>query len=311
MKLNNVVRIGSRRSDLALAQSRKIKELFELRSGRQSKIIEVDTKGDLDLQTPLPEIGGKGLFTHELEVMLMENKVDIAVHSLKDLPVEFPDGLMLGAVTAREDPRDVLVTRHGEGLHALAPGATVGSGSPRRGAQLLHRRGDLRLVPMRGNVPTRIKKLDRGDCDAILLAAAGLKRLGLLGRVSEYFSTDVIIPAPGQGALGIECRSDDTEMLVQLAECVGDAAATVCCAAERRVLDRLGGGCSLPLGAFALISRNTMRLTAVVAQPDGNALVFAEREGPPDKGNDIADAVTDDLLRAGAAEILDAVRDDG
>lgn len=285
-------------------------ELVELRAGQKGVIVEVDTRGDLDVHTPLPEIGGKGLFTQELEALLVQNEVDIAVHSLKDLPVEFPDGLMLGAVTAREDPRDVLVTRHGEGLHALEPGATIGTGSLRRSAQLLHRRGDLRIVPMRGNVPTRLKKLDKGECDAIMLAAAGLKRLGLLGRVSEYFSTDVIIPAPGQGALGIECRSDDTEILVLLAECVGDAAATVCCAAERQVLHRLGAGCSLPFGAYAMITRDVMRLTAVVAQPDGNALVVAERNGAPDKGLDIANAVADDLLRSGAAEILDAVRND-
>lgn len=265
---------------------------------------EIVTRGDRTLDQPLPEIGGKGLFTEELEAALRRGRVDLAVHSLKDLPVDDPPGLCLGAILQREDARDVLVTRGGETLADLKHGARVGTSSPRRRAQLLALRPDLNVVPIRGNVETRVRRVEEGHYDAAVMAAAGLIRLGLEGVIRDWFSIEQILPAPGQGALAVQCRAGDDAVLEILTPV--DAEETCrSVMAERAFLSRLGGGCSLPVGAYASCEGKQIRLLGVIVSADGTWVIRGEQHGADPL--QVGDALAAKLSAAGGQEVLQLV----
>ena len=281
---------ATRRSMLALAQCRAlVAQLCAAHATLETRELLVVTSGDRITDRPLAEVGGKGLFVKEIEEALLEGRADFAVHSIKDVPGELPAGLVIACVPARADPRDVLVAPRHKTLAALPSGARVGTSSLRRAVALRARRPDLAISPLRGNVDTRLRKVDAGECDAIVLARAGLVRLGLQGRATEVLSTDVSLPAVGQGALGIECREDDAEVR-QLLAGIHDAETAVCVAAERGVLVALGGDCKTPLAAHAERHGDGLRLRAFVANPDGSRL----REG----SREVAWPATEDEARA-------------
>ncbi|MHB1433488.1 MAG: hydroxymethylbilane synthase, partial [Streptosporangiaceae bacterium] len=266
------VRLGTRRSPMAMAQSQGIADLLTARTGRPVDLVGISTHGDVST-AHLTQLGGTGVFVSALREAVLDGQVDFAVHSLKDLPTGAAPGLTLAAVPARDDPRDALVTGSGAKLADLPRAARIGTGSPRRAAQLLLLRPDLRPVPIRGNAGTRLGKLDSGEVDAVVLAVAGLARLGLLDLVSQYFEPDEMLPAPGQGALAVECaadRPDLAEMLVML----DDPASRAATGAERSLLAALEAGCSAPVGAYAA-GAGTLRLAAIVAAADGGAALRA------------------------------------
>jgi len=293
--------IASRGSQLALWQARWVADQLAVH-GRECRIEIIRTTGDKITDVPLAQVGTKGLFTKEIEEALLDGRADLAVHSLKDLPTELPKDLVLAAVPEREDPRDAVVGRR---LADLPPGARVGTSSLRRSAQLRKLRPDLVIESVRGNLDTRLRKLDEGQYDAILLAAAGLKRLGWGDRIAEILSPDVMCSAVGQGALAIETRTSGTgfEACVLLDDPATRAAVT----AERGVLAALGGGCQVPIGAHATVHDGRLHILGVVASPDGSALVRAESEGPPAEADSIGRALGAELLDRGARAILDAV----
>lgn len=270
---------------------------------------KIVTKGDKILDVTLSKVGGKGLFVKEIEQALLDREIDLAVHSMKDVPSELPEGLVIGAVPKRLDPRDCLISRDGRKLDELPRGARIGTSSLRRACQLQAYRGDLKLEPIRGNIDTRLNKLETEQLDAIVLAAAGLQRIGWTGRVSEYLDPAVCLPAVGQGALGIECRADDTELLELLA-LLNDKESSRRVAAERAFLARLDGGCQVPIGAYAESvhedGSGALRLTGLVGSPDGGLLLKETVEGadPVALGNQAAEA----LLARGAGRILEEVR---
>jgi hydroxymethylbilane synthase len=275
--------IGTRRSRLAVWQAERVSALLrDAWPGLECELQYITTTGDRDLDRPLPEIGGKGLFTAELEHALRAGSIDLAVHSCKDLPVEDAPGLCIGAICSREDARDVLIARHGQALGDLAHGARVGTCSLRRTAQLLFMRPDLNPAPLRGNVDTRIKQALHGEYDAIVLAAAGVLRLGLGEHISQYLPYDQMLPAPGQGALAIQCRADDAQTLGLLAS-INDAGARACVTAERAFLQALGGGCSAPIAALAQQAGEAgspaITLHGLVASADGTHCVRVSDEG--------------------------------
>jgi hydroxymethylbilane synthase len=272
--------IATRRSPLALAQCRAfVQRLGALDPSVQLQELQVVTSGDRIQDRPLAEIGGKGLFVKEIEEALLDRRADLAVHSIKDVPGLLPAGLRIACIPAREDPRDVLVAPAHGTLRALPPGARVGTSSLRRLSSLRAVRPDLQIVAIRGNVDTRLRKVDEGEFDGIILARAGLVRLGLAGRATEILSTDVSLPAVGQGALGIECREDDESVQLRLAP-LHDAETATCVAAERGVLIALGGDCRTPLGALAERAGDEIRLRAFVAGDEAAAPRRAERRSP-------------------------------
>ncbi len=274
------VTIATRRSALALAQCRAfVQRLAALDPAVELRELQVVTSGDRIQDRPLAEIGGKGLFVKEIEEALLDRRADVAVHSIKDVPGLLPKGLTITCIPAREDPRDVLVAPAHGTLSALPAGARVGTSSLRRLASLKALRPDLTVLPIRGNVDTRLRKLDAGEFDAIVLARAGLVRLGLTARTTEILSPDISLPAVGQGALGIECREDDEAVRARLAP-LHDLETATCVAAERGVLIALGGDCRTPLAAFAERTGGALRLRAFVAAKDGSSPRRAEREGP-------------------------------
>ncbi len=290
--------IGSRGSPLALWQARWVQsQLAGL--GHEADIRIIKTTGDRITDVPLARVGGKGLFTKEIEEALLAGQVDLAVHSLKDLPTELPAGLAIAAIPEREDPRDAIVGRK---LSALAPGAKVGTSSLRRSAQLKRMRPDLAVESVRGNVDTRLRKLDEGQYEAILLASAGLRRLGWADRIAQVMEPDEMCPAVGQGALGIETREEGDARAI----CAGlDHAATRAAAtAERAVLAALGGGCQVPIGAHARVVDARIHLLALVISVDGAELVRDTAEGPAGKAQQIGRALGERLLSAGAARLL-------
>jgi hydroxymethylbilane synthase len=261
------------------------------------------TRGDVILDTPLAKVGGKGLFVKELELALLENRADIAVHSMKDVPVEFPEGLGLTTICEREDPRDAFVSNHFDSIDALPKGSVVGTSSLRRQCQLAADRPDLVIRSLRGNVGTRLGKLDNGDYDAIILAVAGLKRLGLEDRVRQALSPEQSLPAVGQGAVGIECRLDDERTHALLAPLNHtDTAVRVC--AERAMNTRLEGGCQVPIGSYAELSNGEIWLRALVGAPDGSQMVRGERRGPAEDAEKLGISLAEELLNNGAREIL-------
>ncbi len=263
------------------------------------------TRGDKELSKPLPEIGGKGLFTAELEAALRHGKIDLAVHSLKDLPTENPIGLTLGAILPRENPADVLVSRSGYTLDTLPQNATVGTSSLRRAAQLLAHRPDLNIVSLRGNVDTRVKKAlaPNGQYDAIVLAAAGLKRMELAAYITQYLPFAVMLPAPGQGAVAVQCRTNDAETL-SILEKIHHPPTQQAVVAERAFLAGLGGGCSVPVGALATIAGGVMMLEGIVAAPAGSRLIRVTHHGAPTAAERIGGESAQLALTQGAADIL-------
>jgi hydroxymethylbilane synthase len=294
--------IGSRGSKLALWQANHIRARLEA-LGSECRIEVITTSGDRFQSGPLKEIGNKGLFTKEIEEALLDGRVDLAVHSLKDMPTEIPEGLVIAATPEREDPRDAMV---GSKLSDLRAGARVGTGSLRRVAQLYAARPDLDVQPVRGNVDTRLRKLDEGQFEAIVLAAAGLRRLGWADRITELLAPQLMCPAVGQGSLAIETREDGGPAH-QVCLRLNHAATYAAITAERAVLSVLGGGCQVPIGAYATVSGDRLHLQAVVSAPDGRTLVRREAtgvvRGPEALGRDIGRQ----LLEAGAREILAAV----
>lgn len=295
------LRIATRKSRLALWQATFVKtELERLHTGLRVELLAMTTEGDRRLDARLSSIGGKGLFIKELEAAMLHDAADLAVHSMKDLPAVLDPRFAIAAIGYRDDARDAWVSPHGT-LENLPSGATVGSSSLRRQAQLLAARPDLKVVPVRGNVDTRLRKLDRGDFDALVLAAAGLARLGWAGRITEALSIERCLPAAGQGALGIECLADDGRML-ELLQPLNDAAVSTCVNAERGVSAALGADCSMPLGAYAELAAGKLNLRAVLGSVDGRVLLHAEAaHREPDAA---VAAVVDELRSQGADRLL-------
>jgi hydroxymethylbilane synthase len=296
--------IGSRGSALALWQANWVRDCLA-GDGHDPEIRVIRTSGDRMVQAPLQSSGVKGLFVKEIEEALLDGSVDVAVHSLKDLPADQPAGLAISAVPAREDARDALVTRNGEGFGDLPSGARLGTSSVRRQSQLSHLRPELAIVPMRGNVDTRLRKLEEGQCDALVLAAAGLIRLGLQHRIVEHFSADRLCPAVGQGALAIETRAGESPMLQAVAK-LDDPATHQAVRAERTLLRRLGGGCSVPIAAHAIPEGDALAMAAVVASPDGKRLIRASNSGRIADPETLGAALAEQLLGLGARDILEA-----
>ncbi len=293
------MRIGTRGSALAVAQAERVAARIAARAGATVELVIIRTTGDRLADASLVDAGGQGLFTKEIEDALREGRVDAAVHSLKDLPTELPAGLVLGAVPEREDPSDALVAAPGATLATLARGARVGTSSPRRRAQLLAARRDLEIVEIRGNVPTRLERQARGDVDAVVLARAGLVRLGLEARIAEVIATSTMLPAPGQGAIAVEIRDDDRSARA-VCEAIDDAGARAATTAERALLAALGGGCRLPVGALAVRDGVRLRLRACVAELDGESLLIDEESGYPADPEAIGRRLAERLLARGA-----------
>ena len=301
--------IASRESALAMWQAQHIRDqLLALYPKMQVSILGMTTQGDQILDVTLSKIGGKGLFVKELETALAEKRADIAVHSLKDVPMHMPDGFMLCCIGKREDPRDAFVSNKYANLAALPPGSVVGTSSLRRESQLRARFPHLNIEPLRGNVQTRLRKLDEDQYAAIILAAAGLKRLGLGQRIRDLISPEDSLPAVGQGALGIECRSDRPD-LEALLRPLHDADTAACVFAERAMSRALAGSCQVPLGGFAEVSGQQLRMRGFVASPDGTRLIRAEQTASITQPEALGDAVATALRAQGADEILALLND--
>ena len=301
--MNKLV-IATRRSRLALWQAEHIAaRLRNSHKGLQVDLLPMSTRGDELIDRRLDEAGGKGLFVKELETAMSDGRADLAVHSMKDVPAELPPGFVLAAITAREDPRDALVSKKYSSLNQIPEGGTVGTSSLRRQAQIVERHPGLKVLLLRGNVDTRLAKLDRGEYDAVVLAAAGLTRLGLDARIASYLEPDEMLPAPGQGALGIECLAARTDLIALLAPLI-DVATSSCVRAERTVSRALGGSCTIPLAAFAQMKGKDVRLRALVASADGKRVARSMLEASAADPEALGNRVADDLRRQGAAEIL-------
>ena len=302
-----MLRIATRGSQLARWQAEWIARLLaELEI--DSQLVEVVTRGDIEQSDPVASIGTQGVFTKEVQRAVLEGGAELAVHSLKDLPTEQAEGLVLAAVPERADCRDALVARSSNSLQELPHGAVVGTGSKRRRALLLVARPDLKVEPLRGNVDTRIRKLDEGRYDAIVLAAAGLKRLGLEDRITELLEPPTFLPAPSQGAVGIECRADDPATQAILRK-LDHAPTRVAVTAERAMLAKLHGGCLVPVGAWGRVRDERLRLDGVVASTDGAFCLRAVGSAPLDEAEALGGRVAEDLLNQGAAAVIDACRD--
>ncbi|PKA70489.1 hydroxymethylbilane synthase [Pseudomonas baetica] len=301
------IRIATRKSALALWQAEYVKARLEAaHPDLLVTLVPMVSRGDKLLDSPLSKIGGKGLFVKELETALLENEADIAVHSMKDVPMDFPEGLGLFCICEREDPRDAFVSNTYASLEALPAGSIVGTSSLRRQAQLLTRRPDLQIRFLRGNVNTRLAKLDAGEYDAIILAAAGLIRLGFEDRITSAISVDDSLPAGGQGAVGIECRSVDTEIHALLAPLHhADTSSRV--TAERALNKHLNGGCQVPIACYAVLEGEQLWLRGLVGEPSGGRLISAEARAPRGDAEALGVKVAEDLLGQGAEEILKAV----
>lgn len=307
--VDNVLRIATRQSPLALWQAHYVKQRLEACHPQlKVELVPMVTRGDIILDTPLAKVGGKGLFVKELELALLEGRADIAVHSMKDVPVEFPEGLGLVTICERDDPRDAFVSNNFTTLDDLPAGSVVGTSSLRRQCQIAERRPDLVIRSLRGNVGTRLGKLDNGDYDAIILAVAGLNRLGLQERIRFALPAEVSLPAVGQGAVGIECRLDDEKTQTLLASLNHDETA-IRVRAERAMNMRLEGGCQVPIGSYAELNNGELWLRALVGAPDGSVLVRGERRGKPEDAEVMGISLAEELLDKGAREILAAVYD--
>jgi hydroxymethylbilane synthase len=310
-----IIRIATRRSPLALWQAEHVAERLERTfPGCKTELVKMTTQGDKILDAPLAKIGGKGLFVKELEQGMLEGIADIAVHSMKDVPVEFPEGLHLAAILTREDPTDAFVSNQYLALNALPANARIGTSSLRRECQIKELYPDAEILSLRGNVNTRLSKLDAGEYDAIILASAGLKRLGMAGRITQCLDSSVSLPAIGQGAIGIECRTDNREINTMLAV-LHDSETGLCVSAERAMNARLSGGCQVPIAGFAKLQGEKLFMRGLVGSPDGRLIYRAERT--IDLGNDedialnraesIGKMIAEDLLAQGADKILQAL----
>jgi hydroxymethylbilane synthase len=304
MRMEPIVRLATRGSPLALWQANWVKsELERLHAGCRVDLITIKTSGDKITDVPLAKVGGKGLFVKEIEESLLAGRADLAVHSMKDVPVEIPRGLHIAVTTKREDPRDALISAAGLPFAKLPQGAKIGTSSLRRGTQLRHKRPDLIVVPLRGNLDTRLRKLKSERLDAVIVAAAGLRRMGWEGQVTEYLPTDVSLPAIGQGALGLECRIDDNR-IHRLIEPLNDPDTAVCVQAERAFLTRLEGGCQVPIAGHAELVGKELRLRGLVANLDGTTVVADEARGPIAQAAELGKGLAERLLDRGAGKIL-------
>ena len=306
---NTTVRIATRKSALALWQAEYVKaQLEHFHAGINVELVPMTTKGDIILDTPLAKVGGKGLFVKELEVAMLEDRADIAVHSMKDVPVDFPEGLGLEVICPREDPRDAFVSNTFKNLSDLPQGAIVGTSSLRRQCQLKASRPDLDIRDLRGNVNTRLKKLDNGEYQAIILAAAGLIRLEMSERIAQYIEPEEMLPANGQGAVGIECRNDDDKIKTLLAplEC---SATRIRVLAERAMNKALEGGCQVPIGSYGVISEDgkELFLRGLVGAVDGSEMIESEITGPVEENEVLGNKLAQELLSRGADKILQQV----
>jgi hydroxymethylbilane synthase len=291
--------IGTRGSSLAIWQAEWVQtHLRELEPGLSVSLKRIKTTGDRILETPLAMIGGKGLFVKEIEEALIRAEIDLAIHSMKDVPTQLPDGLEILSIPAREDPRDALISREGDVLQNLPSGARIGTSSLRRQAQMLHARPDFKVMMLRGNLDTRLRKLDAGEYDAILLAAAGLRRLGLEQRITEFLSYDVCLPAISQGALGLEGRADD-QFVRTLVGRLENPAARIAVAAERAFLERLEGGCQVPIAAHATIDNQILTLHGLIATVDGARLIRGSEEGSIGQARKVGTTLAERLLSQG------------
>jgi hydroxymethylbilane synthase len=270
------------------------------------ELVKIKTTGDKILDVPLAQVGGKGLFVKEIETALLEKRVDLAVHSMKDMPAEIPPGLCIGVVPERENPQDVLISRNDHIFDDLPQGARIGSSSLRRGAQVRHARPDMTIHSLRGNLDTRLRKLETENLDAIILAAAGVRRLGLEARITEYIPESVMLPAIGQGALSIEIREDD-ETIRGLVSPMDHRETRMAVETERAFLTRLEGGCQVPIAGKALVSGDNVEMTGLVAEIDGSALILENISGPVDKREELGEKLAESLLEKGGKEILEKV----
>jgi hydroxymethylbilane synthase len=302
-----LLRIGTRGSRLALTQSEWIKNKIETRHPDvRVELVQIKTRGDKILDSPLSRIGGKGLFVKEIEEALLDNRVDLAVHSIKDVPAELPQGLCIPVFPEREDPRDAFISINEKEVERLPMGAYLGTGSLRRSSQLLNLRPDINIVPLRGNVDTRLGKLDSGNLQGIILASAGLNRLGLSSRISQHLPVDKFLPAIGQGALGLEIRQDD-ERTYNLLEFLNHEETEIAVRAERAFLKELEGGCQIPVAAFGTLDRDSLTLKGMVAELDGSRILRREINGFKDRPEETGITLARQLLDAGAREILDRI----
>jgi len=302
-----IIRIATRKSPLALWQAEHVAHLLEQTfPGVRTELVKMTTQGDKILDAPLAKIGGKGLFVKELEMGMLEGTADIAVHSMKDVPVEFPEGLHLAAILPREDPTDAFVSNRYASLTDLPAKARIGTSSLRRQCQIKELYPDAEILTLRGNVNTRLAKLDAGDYDAIILASAGLIRLGMAERITQRLDTQISLPAIGQGAIGIECRVDDKELNDMLSK-LHDSETGICVAAERAMNARLSGGCQVPIAGFAKIIGDQLFMRGLVGSPDGSRIYRSESRGKPEQAEAIGRKIAEDLLAQGADKILQAL----
>jgi len=305
-RVDGVIRLGSRGSKLALWQAEFIQSEVARRSGRPVEIVRIKTTGDMILDVPLARVGGKGLFVKEIEEALLSGRIDLAVHSMKDVPTDLPAGLEIVAITRREDPRDAFVSARYKRFEDLPQGAKLGTSSLRRQTQLLAVRPDLKVESLRGNLDTRIRKMEQGQYEAIVLAAAGLRRLGWENKITHYIPESLSLPAIGQGALGIEIRSDDgaTREAVSF---LSDRDTALAVRAERGFLKRLEGGCQVPIAAHGRTDRDAIVLDGLVGRPDGSRVIRGSRTGSVSDPESLGVGLAEDLLARGAREILDDV----
>ena len=305
--LEKTLKIATRQSPLALWQANYVKDsLQQLYPDLTVELVPMVTKGDVILDSPLAKIGGKGLFVKELENALLNKEADIAVHSMKDVPMQFPEGLGLAVICKREDPRDAFVSNSYRTFAELPQGAVVGTSSLRRQCQLKALRPDLDIRSLRGNVGTRLSKLDNGDYDAIILASAGLIRLGLADRIASFIEVEQSLPAAGQGAVGIECRTDDVQVKQLLAP-LADAETTCCVLAERAMNNRLQGGCQVPIGGYAVLQQGQLYLRALVGDVDGSQIIRAEGKSGVENADVLGVQIAEQLLAQGADKILQSI----
>ena len=305
--LEKTLKIATRQSPLALWQANYVKDsLQQLYPDLTVELVLMVTKGDVILDSPLAKIGGKGLFVKELENALLNKEADIAVHSMKDVPMQFPEGLGLAVICKREDPRDAFVSNSYRTFSELPQGAVVGTSSLRRQCQLKALRPDLDIRSLRGNVGTRLSKLDNGDYDAIILASAGLIRLGLADRIASFIEVEQSLPAAGQGAVGIECRTDDVQVKQLLAP-LADAETTCCVLAERAMNNHLQGGCQVPIGGYAVLQQGQLYLRALVGNVDGSQIIRAEGKSAVKNADVLGVQIAEQLLAQGADKILQSI----
>ena len=303
--MTETLRIATRKSQLALWQAEYVRDvLLQYHPDLNVELVKMTTEGDRILDTPLAKVGGKGLFVKELETGLLNGDADIAVHSMKDVPIELPEGLHLSVICPREDPRDAFISNDYKLFEDLPKGARLGTSSLRRQCQLAAQRPDLNIIDLRGNVNTRLRKLDAGNYDAIILAAAGLKRLGMQDRITQTLSPEISLPAIGQGAVGIECRQDD-DWVNELLAPLNDRDTAIRVRAERALNHRLQGGCQVPIAGYAELSHGVILLRGLVGTVDGTEIIHGEIAGQPEDAEYLGRVLAEDLLSRGADEILE------